>query len=71
MVAMPDKEDWQIGEPCRIVRLDKSAKNLEGVIISITPLKAKVTTQDKIWHGCEVGSTYIRKHGRRWLGHAI
>lgn len=46
------KPRFELGEMVKIVNLTKEP--MAGIITSVSPLKAKVITQDRIWHGAEI-----------------
>jgi hypothetical protein len=59
-VTASNRITWSMGEEVRVIGL-MPKQEFAGVVCSLTPLRAKVTTPDKIWQGCEVQSAMIRK----------
>jgi hypothetical protein len=51
------------GEPCYIRVYVPTIGNVElaGIITSESPLKARVTERDPVWHGCEFSAREIRR----------
>lgn len=49
---------FHLGE---VVSIVGHGKRLQGVVVSLEPIRAKVTTDDAIWHGAEVAGKYLRR----------